>query len=296
MQNDDAGQWGNKVTLGIYEKALPASLEWPQRLDSVRDLGFAFLELSIDEQPERQRRLDWDRRQRLAFTQARLDSGVAVPSMCLSAHRRFPFGSRDAILRQRAFQLMEKALALAVDLGIRNIQLAGYDVYYEPSDRHTRDRFLAGLRWAVEQAAKAQVMLSIEIMDTTFINSISKWLEFDDIIRNPWFTVYPDLGNLTAWGNNVAAELTKGIGKITAIHLKDTSPVTPDSPGKFRDVAFGDGCVDFVEAFRTLRQLNYRGPYLLEMWSRDKEDDIERVRQAKTWMEQRMRLGGLFVE
>lgn len=281
------------IYLGIYEKALPTRLDWPQRLNTARDLGFDFLEISIDEHPERQRRLDWDRRERLAFTQAKLDSGVAVPSMCLSAHRRFPFGSRDGIMRQRAYELMDKALALAVDLGIRNIQLAGYDVYYEPSDRHTRQLFLEGLRWAVAQAAKAQVMLSIEIMDTTFINSISKWLEFDQLIQSPWFTVYPDLGNLSAWGNNVAGELTKGINKITAIHLKDTAPVTPDSPGKFRDVPFGDGCVDFVHAFATLAGLDYRGPYLLEMWAQDKEDDIDRVRTAKTWIEQQMRLGGL---
>jgi len=293
MLNDGFVSADKRICLGIYEKALPSQLDWPQRLDTARDLGFDFLEISIDEQPERQRRLDWDRRERLAFTQAKLDSGVAVPSMCLSAHRRFPFGSRDSIIRQRAYQLMEKALALAVDLGIRNIQLAGYDVYYEPSDRHTRQGFIDGIHWAVEQAAKAQVMLSIEIMDTTFINSISKWLEFDQLIQNPWFTVYPDLGNLSAWGNNVAGELTKGINKITAIHLKDTSPVTPDSPGKFRDVPFGDGCVDFVHAFETLKSLDYRGPYLLEMWARGKEDDIDRVRYAKTWIEQQMRLGGL---
>lgn len=282
-----------KICLGIYEKALPSQLDWPRRLATAQELGFDFLELSIDEQPERQLRLDWDRPQRLAFTRAKLDSGIAVPSMCLSAHRRFPFGSRDQQIRRQAYQLMDKALTLAVDLGIRNIQLAGYDVYYEPSDRHTRQSFIEGIQWAVEQAAKAQVMLSIEIMDTTFINSISKWLEFDQLIHNPWFTVYPDLGNLSAWGNNVAGELTKGIHKITAIHLKDTSPVTPDSPGKFRDVPFGDGCVDFVDAFKTLASLDYLGPYLLEMWSRGQEDDIGRVRQSKTWIEQQMRLGGL---
>ncbi|XBS72001.1 L-ribulose-5-phosphate 3-epimerase [Acerihabitans sp. KWT182] len=293
MLSDEIMTGDKCICLGIYEKALPPQLDWPQRLETARDLGFDFLEISIDEQPERQRRLEWDRGERLAFTRAKLDSGVAVPSMCLSAHRRFPFGSRDDIIRQRAYQLMEKALALAVDLGIRNIQLAGYDVYYEPSDRLTRARFIEGIHWAVEQAAKAQVMLSIEIMDTTFINSISKWLEFEALIQSPWFTVYPDLGNLSAWGNNVAGELTKGITKITAIHLKDTAPVTPDSPGKFRDVPFGDGCVDFAHAFETLKELDYRGPYLLEMWARGKADDIERVRYAKTWMERQMRLGGL---
>lgn len=109
-------QTTNAACLGLYEKALPADLSWPQRLATAAELGFEFVEMSIDEQPARQQRLDWDRRQRLAFIQARLDSGVTVPSLCLSAHRRDPFGSADAATRERARVLMSKALELATDL------------------------------------------------------------------------------------------------------------------------------------------------------------------------------------
>lgn len=242
-------QTTNAACLGLYEKALPADLSWPQRLAIAAELGFEFVEMSIDEQPARQQRLDWDRRQRLAFIQARLDSGVTVPSLCLSAHRRDPFGSHDAATRERARVLMSKALELATDLGIRNIQLAGYDVYYEPADRHSRERFIEGMQWAAAQAARAQVMLSVEVMDTPFINSISKWRDIARHVNSPWFTVYPDLGNLSAWGNDVAAELALGIGSITAVHLKDTVAVGPGSAGQFRDVPFGEGCVDFAHAF-----------------------------------------------
>lgn len=70
---------------------------------------------------------------------------------------------------------MTKAIYLARDLGIRTIQLAGYDVYYEEQDEGTQQRFTEGLAWAVEQAAGAQVMLAVEIMDTEFMNSITKW-------------------------------------------------------------------------------------------------------------------------
>ena len=33
--------------------------------------------------------------------------------------------------RSKPYEIMEKAILLADDLGIRVIQLAGYDVYYE---------------------------------------------------------------------------------------------------------------------------------------------------------------------
>ena len=69
-------QTTNNVSLGLYEKALPADLDWAQRLGIASELGFQFMEISIDEQPERQQRLDWDRQQRLALINARFDSGI----------------------------------------------------------------------------------------------------------------------------------------------------------------------------------------------------------------------------
>ncbi len=69
---------------------------------------------------------------------------------------------------------MTKAIRPGARSGIRTIQLAGYDVYYEEHDEGTRQRFAEGLAWAQEQAAAAQVMLAVEIMDTAFMNSISK--------------------------------------------------------------------------------------------------------------------------
>ncbi len=281
--------------LGIYEKALAKDLSWPERLVLAKSCGFDFVEMSVDETDERLSRLEWTSAQRASLVNAMLESGVAIPSMCLSAHRRFPFGSRDEAVRQRAREIMTKAIRLARDLGIRTIQLAGYDVYYEEHDEGTQQRFAEGLAWAVEQAAAAQVMLAVEIMDTAFMNSISKWKKWDEMLSSPWFTVYPDVGNLSAWGNNVTAELKLGIDRIAAIHLKDTLPVTGDSPGQFRDVPFGEGCVDFVGIFKTLHELNYRGSFLIEMWTEKASEPVLEIIQARRWIESRMQEGGFIL-
>ncbi|WP_017893888.1 MULTISPECIES: L-ribulose-5-phosphate 3-epimerase [Serratia] len=279
--------------LGIYEKALPKHLTWPERLALAKACGFDFVEMSVDESDERLARLSWSKEQRLSLVSAMLETGISIPSMCLSGHRRFPFGSHDDALRQRAFEVMEQAIQLAKDVGIRTIQLAGYDVYYEQQDESTLARFTEGMQWAVERAAAAQVMLAVEIMDTAFMNSISKWKVWDTCLASPWFTVYPDVGNLSAWGNDVAQELALGIDRIAAIHLKDTYPVTESSPGQFRDVPFGEGCVDFVALFRTLKQLNYRGAFLIEMWTEKAEEPVAEIVQARRWIEQKMQQGGM---
>ncbi|MBH3096408.1 L-ribulose-5-phosphate 3-epimerase [Serratia ureilytica] len=275
------------VPLGIYEKALPPGEDWLTRLQLAGELGFDFVEMSIDESDDRLARLDWNSEQRLALLGAVAASGVRVPSLCLSAHRRFPLGSEDDRTRERGLEIMRKAIRLAQDTGIRVIQLAGYDVYYQQATAQTRARFRAGLAQAVEMASRAQVMLAMEIMDYALMNSISKALGYVHYLNNPWFQLYPDIGNLSAWDNDVQMELVAGRGHIVAVHVKDTRP------GEFKNVPFGEGVVDFTRCFETLLASGYRGPYLLEMWSEKAPDPLQAVREARAWVVERMAEAGL---
>ncbi|MGY0393682.1 L-ribulose-5-phosphate 3-epimerase [Fusobacterium sp. SYSU M8A802] len=282
----------DKFPLGIYEKALPKNITWRKRLEYAKELGFDFVEISIDETDERLARLDWSLDERKEFVLAVLETGVRVPSMCFSGHRRFPLGSENEEIRKKSLELMKKAIELASDLGIRNIQMAGYDVYYEKSNENTKKLYIEGMKQSLKWAEQANVMLSIEIMDHPFMNSIPKYLELAQELKSPFLTVYPDIGNLTAWGNNVRMQLIKGKGQISAIHLKDTLAVTPDFPGKFKDVPFGEGCVDFIELFKVLKELNYTGPLLIEMWTEKSENPLEEIQKAKEWIEDKMKKGG----
>lgn len=281
-----------KFPLGIYEKALPKNISWKERMEHAKNLGFDFIEISIDETDERLARLDWDTETRKEFLNLMLETGIRVPSMCFSGHRRFPLGSENEETRKKSLELMKKAIELAGDLGIRNIQMAGYDVYYEPGNKKTRQLYLEGMKQSLKWAEQANVMLSIEIMDHPFMNSISKYLDIASELKSPFLTVYPDIGNLTAWGNDVRSEILKGKGQISAIHLKDTLAVTKNFPGKFKEVPFGEGCVNFQDFFKILKEIEYRGPLLIEMWTEKSENPIEEIKNAKEWIENKMRLGG----
>ena len=248
-----------QIPLGIYEKALPAGECWLERLRLAKTLGFDFVEMSVDETDERLSRLDWSREQRLALVNAIVETGVRVPSMCLSAHRRFPLGSEDDAVRAQGLEIMRKAIQFAQDVGIRVIQLA----------------------------SRAQVTLAMEIMDYPLMNSISKALGYAHYLNNPWFQLYPDIGNLSAWDNDVQMELQAGIGHIVAVHVKDTKP------GVFKNVPFGEGVVDFERCFETLKQSGYCGPYLIEMWSETAEDPAAEVAKARDWVKARMAKAGM---
>lgn len=282
----------NNPSLGIYEKALPPKTTWLEKLNIAKSAGYDFVEISIDESDERIERLSWNKEQRSQLVEAIHSTGIRIPSMCLSVHRKYPLGSENPETRKKALELMKKAIEFAVDTGIRNIQLAGYDVYYEPGNSKTRSNFIDGLKQSIKWASKAQVILSMEIMDYPLMNSISKFLEYSKIIDSPWFCVYPDIGNLSAWGNDVEKEFTKGLNKITSIHLKDTLSVTGIYGGKFKEVDFGSGCVEFSEFFKILKKLDYSGSFLIEMWSGKSEDPIYEIKKARKWILDKMNDGG----
>ena len=260
-----------KHLLGLYEKALPDHMSLPEKFRCAKSLGFDYMEISIDESDARLSRLYMPEREQLDLGRELRATGLGLQSLCLSAHRRFPFGSAQAPVRDKAMEIMERAIIFAKNLGIAVIQLAAYDVYYEPARWDSPRLFLEGLEEACRMAAAHQLMLALETMDTPFLNSVSKYLKLKAQLPCPWLAVYPDIGNLSAWPeNDVLRELELGLSDTVAVHIKETRPVWDASPC-FKGVDFGSGCVDFLSVFARLEALGYSGPYTLEMWHRGGE-------------------------
>ncbi len=266
--------------IGIYEKALPNDLTWQEKLDQAKSLGFNFIEISIDESDERRARLDWSDDEIYQLKRLCEQSGLPLHSMCLSAHRKYPFGSADETIRQQAKIIMNKALILAYKLGIRVIQLAGYDVYYEPANLQTHQRFISGMQWSAKQAEKLGIMLAVEIMDTNYLNSLSKFEILKKEVSSPYFMAYPDVGNISGWNYDVCTELMLSREHIVQIHLKDTYKVNANYAGQFRDLTIGEGEVDFLSIFKTLKRMDYTAPLVIEMWAKD-ENWQENIITAK---------------
>ena len=260
--------------IGLYEKAMPGTMNWQEKLICARECGYDFVEISIDETDEKLSRLDWSAEQRLELVKAMKDTGIPIRSMCLSGHRKYPFGASDPEVRSRSMGIMEKAIQLADDLGIRIIQLAGYDVYYEPGTSESEQLFCENLKKATMMAAVKGIVLGFETMETEFMNTTEKAMKYVNLIDNPYLGVYPDSGNLTnaalSGRTSVLEDLETGRDHIFALHLKETVP------GKFREIPFLTGHVDFEAIIGKAWELGIRR-YVTEMWDVGKEtwkDDI----------------------
>jgi L-ribulose-5-phosphate 3-epimerase len=249
-----------EMPVGLYEKALPASLSWEERLVAAGQAGYDFVEMSIDESDERLSRLDWPAAERSALRQSIANTGVKIMTICLSGHRKYPLGSHTPEIRQKGLDILYKAIDFAADIGLRVVQVMAYDVFYETSDHETAAYFVEGLYRGAQYARQAGVMLGLENLDTPFVENLSQGLAIIREIDSPWLRLYPDIGNLAAAGYSPPTEIALAHKYIVGLHVKDALPKI------IRGVPFGEGIVPFQDTFRTLSETGFWGLLGIEMW------------------------------
>jgi L-ribulose-5-phosphate 3-epimerase len=276
-----------EYTLGLYEKSMPNSLSWEEKLNCAKECGFDTLEVSIDETDEKLARLDMTAEERRQLVELMFKCGIEIRTMCLSGHRKYPLGSTDGDTRNKGMEIMKKAIDLASDIGVRIIQLAGYDVYYEEGNEQTRRYFEENLKKSVEMAANKGVILAFETMETEFMNTIEKAMEFVKLVNSPYLQVYPDCGNITNasldYGTSPIEDFETGRGHISAVHLKETVP------GKFREITFGTGHVNFEEIIKKSWELGVR-KFTAEFWYVGNDDWKHVIKNTKAFMDEKFKV------
>ena len=260
--------------IGIYEKALPASQDWSELLSVASRTGFDFVEMSIDPSPNRLRRLDWTHNERIKLRHQMESLGMAIHSICLSAHRESPLGSSEPAVRKFGLEILQKSIDLAHDLGIRLIQLAGYDTWNGPSTDASKEHYRDGLRRGVDWASQAGVLLGLENQERGYIDSITTASKVVRAIDSPYLGLYSDVGNLIVNGLDIKMEIPAAKGILFGVHIKDTKPGVP------RRVPFGEGRVPFELVFEQLLAIGFRGILTVEMWNDNLPEPEEICRQA----------------
>lgn len=261
----------SELRLGIYEKAMPVLWTWVNKCNAAKEAGYDFIEISIDETDEKLARLDDVNFIPTVLNAIKL-TGLPIRTMCLSGQRKYPLGSEHPQTVKRSLDIFRKAVILAESLGIRIIQLAGYDVYYEDSTPTTRKRFLENLNHCVAFASKHGILLGFETMETSFMDTVSKAMAVVRAVDSPYLHVYPDIGNCTnaskIYHTSLVDDLHAGQGHIVAVHLKET--IT----GQYREIPYGKGHVDFRNSIKTCLNLGVR-MFVAEFWYDPATDALE---------------------
>lgn len=274
--------------LGIYEKAINEKFSLEEKIKIAKKANFDFMEFSVDETDKKLARLNWTKNQIKKVQLLLIENDFTFNSMTLSGLRKYPFGSHEPNIRKTSRNIIKKAILLAKKLNIRTIQMAGYDVYYEKSDNQTLKYFYQNLKYALKLAAKYSVMLSFEVMDTEFMGLNSRIMPWIEKLNSPYITIYPDLGNIYQWckKENLEKEFLLAKNKIVAFHFKDTLP------GKFRDIEFGQGSVDFNYLLKIIKKHKLNQPMMIEMWSKNNPEEtfnqaVEKIAKARDFYYQK---------
>lgn len=258
-----------KYKIGLYEKAIRNSLSWKEKLEVAKECGYDYLEMSIDATEEKIERIYMDAAQKKKIADAVYGTGIPIHSMSVSALTKFALGDSDDAIRSKAMEIAAKSIELAADIGVRTVMIPGYDIYYGESTLETKKYFLQNIRSIAEIAEREGVLVGFETMENDFMNTTAKAANYVRMVDSPYLKIYPDAGNITNAAvenkHDVCEDLSLGKGMLIALHLKETQP------GKFREVPFLTGHVEFERIIQTAWSLGVRR-YVTELWDVGKED------------------------
>lgn len=270
------------LPFGLYEKSICNSLSWEEKFSLVKDAGYDYLEISIDATPERLRRLH-DREEKLQIRRMSEKTDVPLYTFAFTANRIFPLGSEDAAVREKGVELLKSAIDFAAFVGSRTVQIASYDEY-EAARRNmmTEAYFRQSLERCLNHAAIRGVIISLETMDSDFMDTTRKAMAYVRAFDSAFLQVGVDPGNITAMGNNPLVDFPIGGKHIVEVEFKDVLP------GVVRDVAFGEGIVDFDACFKALHDIGYQGFMAAEMWSHDNPANHAKIYTAIAFLKEKM--------
>ena len=106
--------------LGLYEKAMPSSLSWWEKLTAAKKAGYDYLEMSIDASEEKIRRIYMSKQERFELIRDMYQTEMPIRTMCVSALTKFSLGNPDGEKAGRGMEIAEKSIELAADLGSRH--------------------------------------------------------------------------------------------------------------------------------------------------------------------------------
>ena len=186
-----------KYALGLYEKAMPPTLSWREKLAFAKEAGYDFVEISIDASEEKIARVYMSKEERRALVALMYESGMPLRTMNVSALTKYALGDEDDAIRNRGLDIARHAIPLAADLGVRVVMFPGYDVYFGVSTPETVRRFREAIDELKQLAAQYGTLIGFETMENEFMNTVEKGMRWVETLDSPYVQLYPDIGNTT---------------------------------------------------------------------------------------------------
>ena len=229
----------------------PAS-NWKDELIKIEEIGFNCVELLFDKKLVLEKLLaDFEKFKSLGIKPNNKRNGFIAKSICVD------YFSSVSILNPEMEHFFYDKIIKIIDT-INNTTI---DVLVVPlldvNSVTSKNDFQFVLKWIEERkldeiASRSNIILALELdLPADQIRSVFIKYSFNNI------AICYDLGNARAAGNFPEEEIIMLGDFITHVHIKDRKVNGPN-------VMLGEGDVNFVECFKSLKKIGYDGQIILE--------------------------------
>lgn len=199
----------------------------------------------------------------LAGVRKRCDAaGVEIASVIAHYAERGNLMSRDATQRTQALKGVQRAVAIAGELGVDGVLLHPGQLTVEGTYQAAWDDLRDALRSIVGEAQALGVRIGVENVWNKFLLSPKEAVDFVDEVGSEWVGIYLDTANMMAYG--FPEHWIRALGsRITKVHFKDFDR---------RERSFVnllDGDTDWPTVMAELRAVGYDGSVIHEVGGDD---------------------------
>jgi len=223
---------------------------WRKEFQLAKECGFDMIEWVLDlTELEQNPILDETGRRDISLMQQ--IHCIGVPFICCDYFMEYPLHSKISKIRIQAQKMLSKLLRVCPEVGIRGIEIPFIGKAGITTDEDT-ECITTLFNDLTPQLEECNVNLLLE----TDLAPQKISLLFEQI-RSSRIQINYDTGNSAYWGYKPDDEIPLYGHRIGNIHIKDCTPEAYSVP-------LGKGAVNFDLVFQLLREVDYRGDFILQ--------------------------------
>jgi L-ribulose-5-phosphate 3-epimerase len=198
-----------------------------------------------------------------------LKTGIKVKKVCANYFMEAPLHSLSREVAKESQKVLHSLIRNSRQLCITDIVIP-CEGQSSLIDKGSKERFIENIQSSIELAETLDINLSLETDLAP-----SPFAELLEELKSPIISINYDTGNSASLGYDPVEELLAYGNRISGIHIKDR---------KYREgsTILGTGDTNFELFFRELKKINYKGPFIMEVYRDD--EGIEVFKRQLDWV------------
>jgi L-ribulose-5-phosphate 3-epimerase len=244
------------IKKAVLLSMLPKSMSMLDRFKLAVDCGFEQIECPTTE----------DQGQVEEIKRAAEGSGLRIHSVMNMAHWKYPLSSADSSVVATSIKGMETSLRNAHFWGADTVLLVPAVVDAQTGYRAAWKRSQEEIRRLIPLAKELNVIIAVEEVWNKFLLSPIEFASYVDSFKSPSIRAYFDVGNVVI--NGYPQDWIRILGpRIAKLHIKDFKFAKREA----QFVPLREGEIDWLEVYKALAEIGYRGSATVELPGGDKD-------------------------